>query len=411
MTLDASQSGQDGFEEPMRRHDFSWSKSSVASWLADHGGKELGAGALFALICEQLAANGIPISRANCALQDTHPQVASRGFLWRLGEGIEESEFLIGQRGSKNYQLSPIWVIHQGASAVRRRLSGPDANLDFPVLHELKARGVTDYIAMPLVFSDNSRHFISFATDHEGGFSVEHLTHLNDLMPLICLRLELDHSHMVTRTFLNTYMGERASKRIIGGTIRRNQGEAIDAILLYSDLRQFTKMADMLTPEEVIQILGDFYDAVARPVEEFGGDIIKMMGDGILTIFPYSENSQENAACNAASAARQALAGLHKIKPERLPEGIDSVRAGFALHAGQVTFGNVGSTSRLDFTVIGPAVNEVVRVETLTKTLGHSILTTSAFADLKCVQGLMSLGSHALRGVREPKEIFTVMEI
>lgn len=394
---------------------YSWSRNEVASWLATHGGKALGAADLWGQICERLTQTGFPIMRASISLHDPHPQIAARGFVWRPGKGVEEAAYLLAERDTNDYAHSPIKVIYDGASGVRRRLEGEHLQLDFPMLEEIRAQGGTDYVAMPLEFTDGSRHFISFTTDRPGGFTKDQLRLGYDLMPLICLRIELEHSQLVTRTFLNTYMGGRASERIIGGTIRRNQGEEIEAVLLYSDLRQFTHMADTLPADQVVQILGEYYESVADPIEEAGGDIIKMMGDGILAIFPVEPGDDplrfSTAGCDAFGAAKKAMISLRHLKPVALPPGMTEVKAGFALHAGNVSFGNVGSKSRLDFTVIGSAVNEVVRVETLTKTLGHSILATEAFADLQCVDGLMSLGLHALRGVRVPKEIFTVMEI
>lgn len=389
----------------------SWSKDELASWLADHNGQFFGAMELLNQITQRLCQAGFPLARANLTLRDAHPQIAARAFMWKRDEGSREAAFPVNEKESPTYLDSPIAVIHNGASGVRCRLEGPDAQLDFPMMHELKEQGITDYVAMPLVFSDRSRHFISWATDRAGGFSVEQLTYLYDIMPLICLRLEVDHSRLVTRTLLNTYLGGGASERIIDGVIRRNAGEVLDAIIVYTDLRGFTQMADTLAPDDVITVLGDYYEAVAQPIEARGGDIIKMVGDGLLAIFPYEdpfsgpcENTQ---AAEAVAAVEEAHNTLVDIPSSALPHGIEQIRAGFALHIGPVTFGNVGSSTRLDFTVIGPAVNEATRVEALTKTLGFPVLATSAFAKLDCANGFVSLGDHALRGVRERQEIFT----
>ncbi|TNE37069.1 MAG: adenylate/guanylate cyclase domain-containing protein [Alphaproteobacteria bacterium] len=393
----------------------SWSRHELASWLANHDGQFFGAMELLNQLCRRLIAIGLPIARVNLTLRDAHPQIAARAFIWNRDVGSRETTFPVQGILSQDYLDSPIAVIHNGASGVRRRLEGEDAQIDFPVLWELKKEGITDYVAMPLVFSDRSRHYISWSSDRPGGFHTDELTFLYDLMPLICLRLEVEHSRLVTRTLLNTYLGGGASERVIRGHTQRNVGEVIDAIIVYSDLRGFTQMADTLPPDEVIRVLGDYYEAVAKPIEARGGDIIKMIGDGLLAIFPYDnpmngpcENTQAREAVEAVEEARVTL---ENIPSSELPEGIDKIRAGFAMHIGPVTFGNVGSSTRLDFTVIGPAVNEATRVEALTKTLGYPVLATQAFARLDCNSPFVSLGEHALRGVRERQEIFTTEDV
>lgn len=393
----------------------SWANSALAAWLADHGGKERPAADFFSDLCARLIEEGVPLSRAMVAMTDNHPQIAARAIFWHQDRPAEEEAFPRSEVKSEQYLNSPVRLIHEGASGVRRRLDTQTPLLDFPILNDLVAEGATDYVAMPLAYSDGSRHFISWVTRQPGGFTTRQLRKLYELMPLICLRLELDHSYLVRDQFLRTYLGARAAERVIGGTIQRNQVETLNAIILYNDLRSFTHLTDTLEPDQVIQVLAEYYEAVARPIDYFGGDIIKMMGDGMLSIFPLeadmSKERRDRVACGAVAAAKRAIKGLGAIAPERLPPGVDRLRAGFALHAGTVIFGNVGSAERLDFTVIGPAVNEAQRVEELTKTLGHPVLTTAAFADLKCNVQLESLGRHELRGVRERKELFRVVEV
>ena len=393
----------------------SWSNNSVATWLASHNGVSAGAGALLGELCDRLAASGIPLDRVNMALDDHHPQIAVRGFKWVKGGGVEELAFPLGEGSGREYQRSPVMVIREGGvSGIRQRLDGAETAGLYGVMLDLRREGFVDYAAMPLNFSNGSVQFISWATKAKDGFTTEQLKSLYDLLPLMCLRFELDHSRLVTETLLNTYHGKRAATRILGGTIRRNQGERIASILVYSDLRGFTAMADRHPAEAVTKLLGDYYEAVAGPIEARGGDIIKMIGDGLLAIFTYQdpmmgpcENTQ---ACAAVAAVIEAHANLKALRPDDLPPGIDELRAGFALHTGTVMFGNVGSSSRLDFTAIGSAVNEVTRLESLTKTLGAPILATSPFAKLECSTEMTSLGFHALRGVREEQEIFTLSE-
>jgi adenylate cyclase len=362
-------------------------------------------------------AQGFPLLRVGLSLGDVHPQLAARTYSWRRGQPIEEIERHLAASNTDTYLLSPVRVIREGADALRRRLDRGPEQLDFPILTELKAAGATDYVAMALRFADGSRHFLSWATDRPGGFTSAQLAELYDLLPLIGLRIELDHARAVTQTLLTTYLGRDAAKRISRGTIRRGEAERIDAIIMFSDVRGFTRLADTLPPEDAVAVLSAYYDAVAGAVKDFGGDIVKLLGDGLLAIYPLTPEAGEervgkarvdHVACGAVAAVRRARQALEDMTPADLPDGAWPLRAGFALHAGPVIFGNVGSSDRLDFTVVGPAVNEVTRVEELTKSLGFPVLVTEAFAALECPTPLTSLGFHALRGVSEPKELFTL---
>jgi adenylate cyclase len=265
---------------------------------------------------------------------------------------------------------------------------------------------------MALAFTNGSRHFVSFATSAPGGFSVESLAMLDRLMPLIALRIELVHARRATRTLLRTYLGATAAERVEAGTIRRSEGEMIRAILVFADLRAYTRMTDTLKASELIEVLGSYYEAVTEPLEARGADINKLIGDAMLALFPiraHEDPLYTNAtACNAVQAVHEALDRLKAIPVDALPPGIKSLSAGFGLHVGEVTFGNVGSKSRLDFTVIGPAVNEVSRVQDLTRQLQRPLIASKAFANLPCTLDLESLGFQVLRGFREPREVFAV---
>jgi adenylate cyclase len=385
--------------------------AALAVWLANHHGTRTGLGEFLAELASRLIALGVPMLRVSITLNDFHPEVVGRSYAWNRVAGTEEVDRRYTPKRNEAYWDSPIRVIHEGATAVRRRLEGDDAVLDFQVTRELKDQGATDYAGMELAFSDGSRQFISFATDRSGGFTTGHLSLLDGLLPFISLRIEIEHARRGTEQLLSTYLGIDAARRVIGGTIRRNTGEAIEAIVLASDLRGFTRLADTLPAQDVIEALGEFFEAVAGPVRRHGGDIVKMVGDGILAIFPLTDRSSEgdvSAALSAMDAVREALATLETLPPESLPSGVQQLRAGFALHVGPVTFGNVGSKDRLDFTVIGLAVNEAFRLEAMTKALGTPILVSSSFAELANNDGLRSLGFHALRGVRDAKEVFTL---
>lgn len=379
-------------------------------WLADHGGARTEFPALLAGLGTRLNALGVPVLRLNLNLDDFHPEVIGRSYVWHRERGGEETDRRYTPKANAVFAGSPLQLIYDGAAAVRRRLDGAGAE-DFAITRELKAQGATDYAGMALVFSDGSRQFASFATDAPGGFTQAQLEALDAILPYLRLRAEVEHARRSTEQLLATYLGADAARRVIGGTIRRNAGETIEAIVLACDLRGFTQLADSHRAEEVIEALGEFFEAVAQPVTKAGGDIVKMVGDGILAVFPLElrpKDENEGRARLAAEAVREALAALAAIKGEALPAGIPELRAGFALHAGRVTFGNVGSRDRLDFTLIGLAVNAAFRLETLTKTLGEPALASAQFAELAKGKGLKPLGAHELRGVSQKMEVFAL---
>lgn len=395
-----------------RTPDEARARQELAQWAADHHGHRTPVSELITELGPRLIAAGIPIYRIACSLRDYHPEFIGRQYLWHRLRGAEQVDRRYTPNVSDIYTSSPIRVIHEGAAAVRRRLTGPMANHDFPVLEELAEDGVTDYLALPLVFSDGSRQFIAYGTDRANGFDPDELAFLEMLLPQLCLRIEIEHSRQLADQILGVYLGSYAAPRVLGGEIRRVRGESIHAIILAVDMRGFTTLTDTLDPDAVFTTLSVYYDAVADPVIRAGGDVVKMIADGILAVFPIPNGDDPGAAeamaWKAAAATREAVAGLGALAPEDLPDGAWPLKAGFALHAGEVTFGNVGSRARLDFTLIGPAVNEAFRIETKTKVLGKSILLSDAFATLMGKKGVASLGFHTLTGVREPKELFSL---
>ena len=383
------------------------SDSKLAEWLGDHGGRRYGLEEVTQHLGELAAADGIPVYRVGISLSDYHPEVIGRSYNWFAGRGVEVQDRQYTPKRSDLYMRSPIRVIHEGADGMRTKLDAESAADEFPILTELRNEGVTDYVGMALKFTDGTRHFISWATAQPGGFTDEELRRLDDITPLACLRLELEHSRRVTEQILVTYLGDDAARKVIAGDVRRAAGEEILAVIFYCDLRGFTRMTEQLDANTVIRLLADYYDAVSGPVRARGGDILKMIGDGMLAIFPVRGGLDAGrAAHEALAAAKEAREAMAAIPAEALPDGVDALAAGFALHIGPVTFGNVGSRERLDFTVIGPAVNQATRLEGMTKILGRSILMSDEFACLPHGAEVRSLGFHALRGVRDPREIF-----
>jgi len=382
-----------------------WAGSRTAAFLLAPG-VDLSGGELFCALCDALRSDGVPLSRASCGLLAMHPSAFARNLVWMLGQGGREITRPHGVERTGTYLDSPVYLIHLGAEAVRRRLDIEAPQLDFPIVRELKAAGATDYVALPLRFSNGQTNYISFATDRAGGFSTADLGLVWDLLPLIAMRLELESGQRATRDLLTTYLGASAARQVLSGAIRQGQGSRLDAAIWYCDLRGFTAMADRDAPDDVIRTLDRYFDVMVTAVQGQGGEVLKFVGDGMLAIFPLSPGEGSTAAERALAAATQALDRLSELNAERARAGRGALRVGIALHCGEVVFGNIGGADRLDFTAIGRAVNEVCRVEALCARLERPLLTTAVFRHAVPKAALVSLGFHPLRGVKEPQELF-----
>ncbi len=385
--------------------------SPTAAWLIGHDGIKLSAVAFFDALCERLLAEGVPLMRVTSGMLTMHPQLFARTVTWDRSGRAREVLHDHGTQQSAPYLDSPIAVIHQGAAAIRRRLDIAEPQLDFPVVRDLKQQGATDYVVMPLRFSNGSVNFVSWASDRPGGFSTENLTLLWDLLPLISLRMEIESAYVMADDLLTTYLGQNAARQVLGGSIRAGQGAVIRAAIWYCDLRGFTAMADRLPPAEMIAILDDYFDGMARAVQEHGGEVLKFIGDAMLAIFEIPAGPQpsiDNAACRALNAAQAAFNALANLNHLRREDGKEALKIGVALHVGDVVYGNIGARDRLDFTVIGPAVNEVVRLERLCAEMNCPLVTSQSFQEMACDPRLQAMGWHHLRGLPEPRQVFAL---
>jgi adenylate cyclase len=379
----------------------------IAAWLAEHGGLRADPGTLLAGLCEKLAAAGVPLSRVSAGVPTLHPQVVGRQFTWRRGQdGVSATPHGHGIERSSDYLDSPVRVLHQGAGAVRRRLEGSSPRLDFPILRELAEEGATDYVAMPLGFSSGRAGFISWVSDRPGGFGADALARLDGLLPLIALRLELEATHDMTRGLLETYLGGDAARRVLSGDVTRGRGKRIRAAILLSDLRGFTALSDRLPAEQVIALLNDYFDIVTTQVEKHHGQVLKFIGDGLLAVFDVDGSNRGTACCQAVHAAIDAVRAM----AERSRGREEPLELDIALHLDDVLYGNIGAAGRLDFTVIGKAVNEAARIEQLCRSLDRRVLASASFARSCTCEPLVSLGQHRLRGIGEPQEIFALAE-
>lgn len=385
---------------------------ATATWLLREG-RDLGdSRTVIGEFCRRLVAEGFPLYRMSVGTRTLHPQVLAIGYVWRRGNGepVEEQREH-GILENPVYLRSPIKAIYDGAPEVRRRLEGRDAVIDFPILEELRAEGVTDYLALPMRLSEGRRGTITIATDRPGGFTEQELMSFTQIVPVLALVLEVKETQRITATLLETYLGRDAGRRVLSGLVRRGDGVTIAAALWYCDLRGFTRMADRLPRDTVIGWLNDYFDCMAGPVHAHGGDVLKFIGDAMLAIFPIHDDLDRDRACmTALTAAREALTGLARLNARREEFGQPPLEVGLSLHTGAVMYGNIGAPERLDFTVIGPAVNLLTRIEGLCPVLGYPLLASARFAS-PCGSELVSLGFHRLRGIAGEHEVFTLPEM
>jgi adenylate cyclase len=367
---------------------------------------------LFAELCQRLRAEGMPLTRATMHLRTLHPQFQGARVLWR--PDLAEAELNLLEYGifdDPRFVNSPVRALYEGAEGFRQRLDLPpdDQSLEYGIYADLREQGYTDYVALPMQFTDGRRHATSWSTDRPGGFSTAELVEINDILPVLALEVEIRANRRITKNLLNTYVGQHAGERILSGDIRRGSGATVRAAIWNCDLRGFTRISEQWPRDDVIQWLNEYFDVMAAPVDQHGGEVLKFVGDGMLAIFPLDA---PEACWNALQAAVAARRGMKELNAKRIERGSFELGFGVALHVGDVMYGNIGTATRLDFTVIGPAVNVTSRMQTLTKELRRQVLLSAPFA-LMCgcsAEFLTTLGRFPLRGVDAPIEVFGLSE-
>lgn len=383
-------------------------ETDVVRWLLSPAARSLTAEALFEGVAEQVSAAGPVLERMASSIPAKHPELFVLAIVWSRGAPVQVNRRVRTLTSTPGFLNSPVRALLGGAQQVRCRLVGPGADLTFPVCAELAAEGLTDYLALPLHFANGHRSFVSFATRQEGGFEDAHLVGLANLCDALSLRVELASTVLATSSLLEVYLGANAARRVVAGGFHRGSGEVLPAAIFYCDLRGFTAMADQRTPREVVATLDAFFDHVAAPIHARGGEILKFIGDAVLAVFTTEEGGA--AACRAAcEAAREALAAIDRWNGSRAAVGDPPLRLGIALHRGELFYGNIGAQDRLDFTVIGRAVNEASRIESLCKSLGVPVLITAAVREAAREVPMVPVGRQALRGVATDVELFTFL--
>lgn len=382
------------------------SDSDVVHWLANDTRDERFIDDIFAQLCIRLQRARVPVKRASLHIMIYHPQWLGARMIWDDGmRGAEIVRFDYDVRDRSEYIGSPANEILDGAAEVRENLEqDPSLGRKHAVFDEMRARNLTDYVAWPLHHTLGKRHLVTFATDRPGGFDDKHIADLRRVLPNLALVSEIRVKNRLARTLLETYVGQHAGELILAGATRRGSGTTVRAAIMICDLRDFTRISENWPRDDVIDLLNCYFDAMSEPIARYGGEILKFIGDGLLAIFPLSQPSACANLLRAVDEAREAMDELNEKSGET---GRALLDYGIGIHAGDVMYGNIGSRSRLDFTVIGPAVNMASRLEALTKEVGRKVLLSRSFADfVESDFGLERVGEYTVRGFKNPIELF-----
>ena len=375
-------------------------RHSLVNWLISGVRDELQIEPIFLQLCDRLVSCGVSLSRASLHLRVHHPQWLGTRVVW-VKDQPEADITTIGYdvEATDAFLRSPFRVVIGSGVEIRQPLQiyGPH---QFPVFEELKEEGHTDYTAWPIDHTQGKRHLATFSTSEPGGFTEEEMALFREILPLFSLVSEIRLKNQLALTLLQTYVGPHAGEQILDGATTRGSGMSVNAAIMICDLRDFTKLSDRRPRDEVISILNQYFDVIADPIERHGGEILKFIGDGLLAIFPLEQPGACADLLQAVFEAQETIKGL-----QGTALGYE-VRYGTGIHLGEVMYGNIGSKKRLDFTVIGPAVNIASRLEALTKELQRPVLISADFVRMAgCSDQTECLGSYNLRGFEQPVEV------
>jgi len=384
------------------------SAEPVRDWLLREGPGFGSITELAAALCGRLVADGLPLARVTMHIGTLHPLYLGTGVRWyRTHDTIDEMLVTHQVRQSTFYTLSPMRAVFEQGETVRIRIPAVATEGEYPILADLRGEGMTDYLALPLPSTIGRRNGATFATDRPGGFSEADLARIDGMLPALALVFEMLAMRRIGTNLMNVYLGRQAGARVLDGQILRGHGETMRAVILQADLRSFTRLSDTLPGADVIAALNAYFERMVTPVHARGGEVLKFIGDGLLAIFPVRDDGTAAAACAAAlDATQEGLRAMDRLNADRAALGAPELEAVVALHFGDVIFGNIGAEDRLDFTVIGPAVNVASRLEKLTRPLDRRVLASGDFAAAAADRPLVSLGFHPIRGLREPLEVF-----
>ncbi len=395
--------------------------NTLISWLIERGLEGAGHEELLEGYCTRLVELGVPLMRFHSAQTALHPTYGGIGYSWYHDEGGHFENYEYTETPSERWVNSPLYILmQQKMDTLRERLVEQNEPSRFPFLNELRERGATDYLATGLVLEKwdpdkpidpkNSPEgvLLSWASNGADGFRDSDLELIRAALPHLGLAIKSATNRKMASDLMRVYLGRDAGRRVLSGEIRRGSLQQIDAVIWNFDLEGFTSLSEELPGPEIIEMLNDYLAVAVDVVQDCDGSILKFMGDGLMAMFDVGEIDADARA--ALEAVAQLQARMTEKNAERQAVGLPTANYTLALHAGEILYGNIGAENRLDFTVIGPAVNQAARIAGMHRSLGQRILLSDdvARAAQPCTHDLISLGRYMLRGVSEPKELFTV---
>lgn len=383
-----------------------WALDPIIQWLFKHARLIDDQTEFVHELSQRILQAGAPIDRLTVTFLTINPLVLVTTATWSSDTGKTiPAQARHGVRESERYIGSPMQQVNETKRSLRQSLLTlpEDAHLAFT---ELAGDGYIDYYAMPISFSNGLGSIFIVVTKAKQGFSacdVKNLKRLRDYFAPILEVFSLRHTSL---SLMNTYLGRRTSQKVLSGMIKRGDADVINAALWFSDLRDFTHLTEILPAQQILDMLNEYFEFIAAAVTAYGGEILRFIGDAMLIVFPIDEKVSKKSACTAAlNAARDAQQTLAVLNYRRRRNAQAEICFGVGLNVGEVIYGNVGAPDRLDFTVMGPAVNRTARLESLTKTVGENILVSEAFAEtVDCL--MRAFGKHAMKGIAQPQAVF-----
>ena len=390
--------------------------AELAEWITGEGLAGAAETAMMTGFCERAIAAGLPLASGLVIIDTLHPIHEGRAVRWnRAKETTQLIEYGRTNEGeaAERWRASPFYkLLETGQKASRHKIAAEVAAGSTSFSQQLE-EGLTEWLAVVNRFAaegiigEMDCVYSGWGTDRPEGFSDADVTALKRVLPFLALAMKCAALGRMAGTLVETYLGRGAGQLVLAGRIGRGVAERIGAALWFSDLRGYTKITDTAVPDQIIPMLNDYADAVLSAIHDRGGDVLKLIGDGVLAIF----RSEHGAtACRAAvAAAKSAAERIEDLNRRRAAESLPTTHMYLGLHVGEVFFGNIGSKDRLDFTVVGPAVNETSRIAAMCRSVDQRILMSSAFAQaLDDPSRVVSVGRFALRGVGRPQELFTL---
>ncbi|MBP0110272.1 MULTISPECIES: adenylate/guanylate cyclase domain-containing protein [Bradyrhizobium] len=381
----------------------------ISKWLIDGARSSVEPAAMIADFCERMVAAGLPLWRFGIFIRTLHPEIFGRNFIWRQGEEVEIGSVDFDILDAPEFARSPLRIVFQQGLEVRGRVNDPDSKR-FPFIEDMRAEGATDYVAVPVPFLDGSIHATSWVTQDPGGFSDDDIAAIRSIIAPLARVSEIISLRRTAEMLLDTYVGNRAGARILGGQIRRGHTDTMQAVIWLSDLRGFTALSDRLPAETVVEILNQYFDCQVTAIRGHGGEVLKFMGDGLLAVFPIDEyvGDAAHVCARVLEAARESRASVEALA---FPVGevVERFRFGVALHVGNILYGNIGGGNRLDFTCIGPAVNLAARLEKITGRLGRTVVASEGFANV-CRHDWRELGEFPIAGFSKAQRVYGLAE-